>query len=406
MKTLNKILIGINLFALQAYLIRFQIGNFPTNLQEILILLNTFTFLYLYPFKNFVEAFKKHWIISSFIALTVISVTLVPFSNGLDFVRHLKFLFFALILGFIFVETFKTNADRKSALRIGGIGAIIFGIFCVTYNLLGYNAAYDLRLLGPLDAAVYLAFYFTPFFLFFAISFFENHKDKSNLIYALMLGMLLLATRSMGAIGASVLVLGIYFYKNSELKILKSRVSKIILGILVVAAVAATVYTKILPTLQTEYSSLDERGEIWQTSLYLLSKPENALFGVGYGQFQQQYFLNVEQVLERQPLDFYVLQPHNIFLLFVMQFGLLGLAFIVYCIFSVCRNITRDGDSKTLAGTANYILLYFFIHGLIDTPFFKNDLLILVILFMELALVREETIFLKIKKKVKKALKR
>ena len=36
---------------------------------------------------------------------------------------------------------------------------------------------------------------------------------------------------------------------------------------------------------------------------------------------------------------------------------------------------------------ALFIILYFLIHGLIDTPFFKNDLLILLIIFLEMGII-------------------
>lgn len=388
MKTLNKFLLVLNIFFLQSYLIRFQIGNYPSNLQEILIAAQIFTFIYTTPIKQIFRALSKRWIILTFILLTGLSAMIVPIDNRLDFVRHFKFLFFAIILSFIFLETFLTDNERKAGLHIMGLGALTFGIFSVIYNTLGYNQAYDLRVQGPLDAAVYLAFYLTPFFIFFAIQFFQNTKKKINLLYAILLGLLVLSTRSMGAIGGSFLILILYFFKRSNLKFLKSKLSKIILSLLAIIVAGTIFYTKILPTLKTDYSSLDERGEIWQTSAHLLKKPENLIFGVGFGQFQEKYFDNVQNTLDgRIPLDFYVLQPHNIFLLFIFHYGILGLIFIVYCIYKTTHKILKAKKFQFQI-FASFILLYFFIHGLIDTPFFKNDILILFILFLELSLTK------------------
>lgn len=405
---LNKILLYLNLFFLQAYLIRFQIGSYPTNLQEILITAQILIFLYaVIQAKSFIQTIKnlkKHWIILSLILLTGLSVALVPTENKLDFFRHLKFLFFATVTTFIFMETFKNAEEKRYALKIAGYGAIAFGIFSVIYNLSGHNVAPDSRLLGPLDAAVYLAYYLTPFFIFFVIETLENPKINmrqsrevsprankmseaktiSNLLSALILGILILATQSMGAIGGSLLIILLYLFKNSELKILKNKITKISLAAILLIVSIATFYGKILPAIETKYSSLNERGEIWQTSKKLLKKPENAILGVGFGQFQQQYFDNVETAIGRKPLDFYVLQPHNIFLLFIFNFGILGLIFILFCIYKNMRNLITQ--KKDFLLTVNFILLYFFLHGLIDTPFFKNDLLILFILFLELGL--------------------
>ncbi len=391
---LTKTLVLINLLLLQSYLIRFSIGGYPTNLQEILIGTTAIFFIIeIVKNRKFLQTLKNIWthkIILIFIGLTMISlgliltetITISPvLKENLDLIRHLKFLFFATVLGFIFLETFRTKEKRSAAIMIAGLGAILFGIFSVTYNLLGYNVTHDLRLLGPLDAAVYLAFYLTPFFLYFSIKFIDSTRKKSYLFYAIILAFLILATRSMGAIGGSFVVILIYLVKNGTF--LKTKASKIALATITVIIFGGIFYTKILPTFQTEYSSLDERGEIWTTAASLLKEPKNAILGVGFGQFQNQYFNNAEAILEKAPLDFYVLQPHNIFLLFIFHYGFLGVIFLGFLIFQTIKKIIKSENPSF----ALFIILYFFIHGLIDTPYFKNDLLILLIIFLEMGLI-------------------
>lgn len=387
MNLINKALLVINIFFLQAYLLRFEIFNYPSNLQEILIFIQIFFFVYVTPIKSLLRILSRHWIIISLIIFTGLSIVTIPIDNQVDFARHLKFLFFAIVLAFIFTETLKDEKEKKAAIKIMGAGAIIFGIFSAIYNLAGYNVALDFRLTGPLDAAVYLAYYFTPFFIFFLIEFFENPKIKANLIYAILLGLLIIGTRSMGSIMGSILIIAFYLFKRSNLKILKNKtLVGIMVGIFIIAG-SAVIYSKILPTIKTDYSSLDERGEIWKTSFDLLKSPETVLFGTGFGQFQQHYFETVDKSLGHKPLDYYVLQPHNIFLLFLMQYGILGLAFIIYCIYLTLKNIFRFSKKPDLQIISCFVILYFFVHGLIDTPIFKNDLLILFILFLELALI-------------------
>jgi O-antigen ligase len=391
----TKTLLLLNLFFLQSYLIRFSIGNYPTNLQEILIGLTAVIFIIeIIKNKRLLQTIKNIWrhkIILSLIGLTAFSIILIStgivtispgLTENLDLIRHLKFLFFAIILGFIFLETFQTKKNRTSALFIAGLGAIFFGIFSVFYNLTGHNITHDFRLLGPLDAAVYLAFYLTPFFLYFSIKFINSPKKKSYLIFAIILALLILATRSMGAIGGGFLVLLIYLVKTREF--LKTKTLKIALAIITLLVVGGIFYTKILPTFQTEYSSLDERGEIWKTAAHLLKEPKNALFGVGFGQFESQYIANVDEVLGQKPLDYFVIQPHNIFLLFTFHYGILGLIFLGFLIFQTIKKIAKSERPNF----ALFIILYFFIHGLIDTPFFKNDLLILLIIFLEMGLMK------------------
>lgn len=394
----TKALILINLFFLQSYLIRFKIGGFPTNLQEILIGL-TFIIFLIEITKNrlFLQTVKNilsHKVILSFIALTAISLTLIstriieiapPIKENLHLIRHVRFLFFAIILSFIFLEIFKK--DRLlPALKFAGFGAILFGLFSIIYNLLGYNVAPDNRLLGPLDAAVYLSYYLTPFFLLFSIEFINNTKKKTNLIFAIILGLMIIATLSMGSIGGSFLILLIYIFRKNSKKILKSKIAKFSLILTSILVVGIIFYTKILPTIKTPWSSLDERGEIWQTSVYILENPKNLLLGVGFGQFEYKYIENVDTVLGHKPLDYYVIQPHNIFLLFIFHYGILGLIFLIFAIYKTIKNIINLSSLDKISEISTFILLYFFIHGLIDTPFFKNDMLILLVIFMETAL--------------------
>ncbi|MBI5753602.1 O-antigen ligase family protein, partial [Candidatus Peregrinibacteria bacterium] len=243
--------------------------------------------------------------------------------------------------------------------------------------------------LGPLDAAVYLGYYITPFFIFFIIQFFEN-KKKSDLLYSIALGILMLATVSMGSVAGSLIIILLYLFKKSGSNVLKSKKFKIIIATICLIVSATVFYLKILPTIRTNYSSLNEREQIWQTSFSLLKNQKNLLFGIGYGQFQEQYFQHVKAVLGHEPLDYYVLQPHNIFLLFIFQFGILGLIFLICCIKKNLQNIYNWKNNQPLNFhlLTNFLLLYFFIHGLIDTPFFKNDLLILLILIMESSLLK------------------
>jgi O-antigen ligase len=269
-----------------------------------------------------------------------------------------------------------------------GMGAVLFGLFSVVYNLFGNNIVHDYRLLGPLDSAVYLAYFLAPFFIFFTIQFFENKKDKTSLIFAILAALLIIATRSMGTIGGTFLVLSFYSLRKTNLSVLKPRLNKAIFAILAIVIVGTVFYTKILPAIQTNYASLNEREEIWVTSLHFLKDPMTVIWGLGFGQFQNVYFTNVHEILGHNPLNYYVLQPHNIFLLFIFQYGFIGLFFLIICLVRMIRNfqlLPKELDVRTIS---NFIVLYFFIHGMIDTPLFKNDLLFLFILFFELGMSR------------------
>ena len=374
MEKITKNLLLINLFLLQSYLIRFEIFNYPSNLQEVLIGLNLLAFIQGRPFSKLKELFKKHYFIWCLLGLTALSLITSEIINYLDLARNLKFIFFSSILSLIFLETFTSKKERHEGIRALGYGAITFGIYSLIYNFLGFNITHDFRLNGPLDSAVYLAYYLAPFFIYFCSQAIDK-KTKNNIISATILGLLILGTKSMGAIGGCTLVCLLYLFLRKKKTVLKNRKIQIASGIIALVVSGVIFYSKILPTIQTNYSSLDERGEIWITTIDQFKDPQKLFFGFGLGQFQEIYQENAYSVLNRHPHDYNNQHPHNIFLLFLTQYGILGLLLIIYL-----ATLTTKGLKNPTPITM--IILYFFIHGLIDSPYFQNDITFLLIIGM------------------------
>ena len=202
-------------------------------------------------------------------------------------------------------------------------------------------------------------------------------------IFAVLFGILILATKSMGAIGGSFIVLALYLVKQSNL--LKSPRNKLVLAVATIIIASTIFYTKVLPTINTPWSSLDERGEIWQTAGRLLQEPTTVLFGKGPSQFEYHYQQTVDLVLDQQALDYNIIQPHNHLLLFQFHYGILGLALLIFLLISNLKNL-RNSKDKNLQTLTNFILIYFFIHGLIDTPWYKNDILPILLIIASIAI--------------------
>jgi O-antigen ligase len=408
---INKILLFTNLFFLQSYLIRFEIGGIPTNLQDILLALNIISFLVLiFQEKRFAQSLKNIFgnkIILSFTVLTAISAVLsqlgiIEILSQTDFIRHLKFAFTALALSSIFLESYKTKEEKEHGLLVLGIGALIFAIYSFYHNMFGFNVAYDNRLRGPLDSAVYLAYYLSPFFLVFSHKTWQMWRDKNRdikkfrLFLAISFGFLafIIATRSMGSLAANLAILGTYLFFQKN--IISKKFKAILVSALVVVA-GITFFTKILPSFSTESTSLNERGEIWTTAKeIIITKPLTTLSrGVGLSQFEAHYKNNVEKTIGKAPLDFNILQPHNHILLFLFHYGFLGIALLALIGFKTVKNfwqiIQKPESADTIKTYSTFVISYFLIHGLIDTPWYKNDLLFLFILFSSLLILNTKT---------------
>lgn len=124
---------------------------------------------------------------------------------------------------------------------------------------------------------------------------------------------------------------------------------------------------------------------IWQSALEIIkATPHNFLWGVGPGMFQQ-YYLDYQS--ESKPyLDWAVPQPHNLFLSFWLQTGLIGLLGFIWLLVIFFRiglkkffgSLTpKKGNSVLFYSFLMAAMLYILVHGLVDATYWKNDLSII-----------------------------
>jgi O-antigen ligase len=121
-------------------------------------------------------------------------------------------------------------------------------------------------------------------------------------------------------------------------------------------------------------SSLDSRLMIWQSALAI--GKDYPLNGIGVGNFQEVYL----KYQEKFPpyLEWAVPQPHNFFLAFWLQTGLLGLLGIMLLFLRLGQVFCSKIRNADKADTESFLLIAlwvsFFSYGLFDTPYFRNDL--------------------------------
>ena len=120
---------------------------------------------------------------------------------------------------------------------------------------------------------------------------------------------------------------------------------------------------------------------LWQkTEQYLVSSPQRFVLGAGlrrfYGEIQKPL---ANKVME--PLIY----PHNIVLNFWSEigfFGLISFGFIYLFLLKVGFEVWQK--EKIFGAGLISLWLVFFIHGLVDVPYFKNDLSFLFWIFTAL----------------------
>ncbi|HRY63641.1 MAG TPA: O-antigen ligase family protein, partial [Patescibacteria group bacterium] len=115
--------------------------------------------------------------------------------------------------------------------------------------------------------------------------------------------------------------------------------------------------------------SVSVRSEMWQESWQMIK--DHYILGAGLGGYQEA----MVGYHKKEYIEIY-LYPHNIFLNFWSEIGLLGLlAFIVIIVWYYWRGLAHaKSGGKEIKVILMAAMTAIIIHGLVDVPYFKNDL--------------------------------
>jgi O-antigen ligase len=247
------------------------------------------------------------------------------------------------------------------------------------YVLLGF-LTFDGRLQGIFNSPNYLAMYTCPGIIVGAIwlSRMQSAKIKmQNFNAKLKIGIFVFF---------SVMVVALYFTYSYAAwlaitlsltavwwsKVITFKNKKIFwLALFIVLVLSLQVGSAKFHNLSNSRSSFQSRLMIWQSSEKMLES--NWLLGIGPANFQEKY-LSYQKYFPPY-LEWAVPHPHNIFLAFWLYSGLLGLLGFLILLFYFFSDLVKK-DNNPLRIIALVVMIYFLLHGLIDTTYFKNDLAI------------------------------
>jgi O-antigen ligase len=380
-------LLALTLILTPAYAVRFNLLHLPTDVLMLWVFLFWLLFLAFLIEKKLARAFFSHIIkvkksILIFFSLFFLSGLISLFVGGLSranlgqfIVLFLQPLSLFFIAGFIFGQF---SDSKKLLFSTAYFLLALMGIYAMLqyFTLLGLPAAWWGNSVEPKRA---LSFFVHPNFyaLWSAPLLALLIPDLSLKVkdYGLKLanwpmiawvlgafGLLLSLSRS-GWLGLAAAV-AVYLIIGADKKIKKIIFAGIIIVLAVVVYYPNLRYRILMPFYGEK--SADSRVELWEDGLKAVK--QSPILGLGLTGFAQEYAaINVDPTLDTHNF------PHNIFLNFWVETGLLGLISIIGLAWIYIVQGFKNRSNIYALGVCLF-LIAFICQGLVDNPYFKNDL--------------------------------
>ncbi len=400
LKKLTKTLILLTILLIPTYLIRFSIFGMPTNVLEILVLA-TFISAFLdrqkFNYKEFYEQNKAYLagVILIFVGLVISTLINGEYQTGFGIIKG--WFIVPLVFFWVLLKEIKKTENLQNVLKWLYLSISGVSIISLVYYFQG-ELTYDGRLAAFYASPNYLAMYLAPAIFVGVLSIKYHVSGIKNNIFSIKNYKLLLNTASL------LMILTAFYFTYSYMAWLAVIASLIIIGliknkkinkriilasliILLLIIISQWNMEKLVNLRSYSRSSLESRIMIWKSSEKILS--DNFIFGIGPGNFQNKY-LEYQKYFPPY-LEWAVPQPHNLYLAFWLEAGMLGLAGFAILIFKWLKDlrtlVKKQKNSADIAAVLSGIMLYILLHGLVDTTYWKNDLAMVfwVIFFLGLA---------------------
>lgn len=427
--------ISLIIFALPSYLIRFHLGPIPMTLLEVMILILFVVWVVKLIWQkqlNQISLSNYRWWILLFLITSAIAIYVSE--NRLAAMGIWKAYFFEPILFFlIFINSIREKKDWQLVIRAFGASALLVAIPAIIQKFTGWGIpnefwrAEETRRVTswfgyPNAVGLYLA---SIIVLFFGKLIDEIIRKASRVwekVFALAVVVLsagsIFWAGSEGAMAGGVIglfFLGI-FYPNKKLRIAT-------LVIIVLAALSVAVFPLPRHYFIEKVTMRDLSGQIraqqWRETWKMLDDGR-IISGAGLSNYQASvepyhqdgifvddgqpnFVLRVWQdkaFREKvwQPTEIYI-YPHNILLNFWSEIGFFGMLVVFLLLLKLFINYLRvyRQESKNFYIILLAVMVAIIVHGLVDVPYFKNDLSALwwLVFAMGVVLVKRKEILIK-----------
>ncbi|OGH84713.1 MAG: hypothetical protein A2261_01830 [Candidatus Magasanikbacteria bacterium RIFOXYA2_FULL_44_8] len=389
--------VGLLILLLPAYLIRIRIGPLPTTVLE--MTLGAVCLVWLIKYfredggKIVVAVKERPWFfglvgfffVASLVGIFVSGVGAIKLNYGQNTYQAFgiwrAFFLEPMILFFILLGRVKSGA-----LSVGDItkfliwSGVSVALVAVSQKIFGWPYAPSLwndeiggRATSFFTSPNAVGLYLGPLFVL-CLTRLLRWKYIPDLIWFVLFGLALLFSWSQGAwlaLSGAVIII---------LYLLRKKRTAIVIALLGLALALYWVPVREAMTFADKASQ--NRLHLWNYSWqYLSQSPAHFIGGAGLRQFfwKVQYPFFQEDTHAMEILTY----PHNFFLNFWSEIGLVGagafLGILGYLFYLSAQIYRRD---KLLGAGMIGLLVVYFIHGLVDVPYFKNDLSIMFWLYV------------------------
>lgn len=396
---------GVLLFlaALPCYLLRFEVG-IPSTLLELLFCILFVVFLV--KRRDLVRAWIAErrswqaWYVPLALLFLAAGMGVAVSPVMLSALGLLKAYVVEPILLFLIVrDLFTGEEDRAKLLRalaLGGAFAAVVGIAQYAFDA-GIPAPWDIerRVTGPFPYPNALGLYLAPLIVVAAFGAWRDAKWRAGWIACLILSCVGIFLSQTEAAWASIPpVLFLAAMRSWEVKPGRFKPGRFNLGGLTsqlfVLAIVAILLVALIPAVRgpvvEKLTLQDASGQVrlaqWQETWAFL-RDGHWLLGAGLAGYPiaiAPYHIHTQYEIFQD--------PHNVVLNIWVEMGLLGLMGTALLAWQVLRAPKRDW----VALAAAFALLQMLIHGLVDVPFFKNDLAMMAFALMALVAIRRDEV--------------
>lgn len=353
----------------------------PFYIHELIIIISFFFFVFS---KKKLVFPQKNIIFGAMLLLLGTAASLwlnTPDKIGLGILK--SWFLFPILMAFLLFQYFQRRNDKLRFFLIWFFVSASVAFFSIIFPMTG-QWTYDGRLKSFFLSPNHLAMFLEPGFLLgaFFLSKAGVKTSFSTKKYAIVFsGTIAIAfavvfSRSDAALLA-LLIGGIIFWvpKRMFFRDIFRKSAIFLFPLILVASVCVFIEWPLLSSGEVR-SSFASRIMIWNASEQMII--DHPFFGIGPGRYEKTYLSY--QYKFPQYLEWAVPHPHNIFFAFWLYTGVFGLLGFLLVVFSVMQtNIASlmDEGAVSQERRLHRLFMAFFvvilIHGLVDTPYFKNE---------------------------------